>query len=123
MTKSLKCYGIPLSHICRVLTEAANGSPWVEAVVVVGYLRRDIPPDTATRLYIHWGNHAQTDKRRQDPAELQMRLGCQAVAFRCLSRAKQVGLVESRGPRGARREYRPTAIGRKLAKESKPWTP
>lgn len=123
MKNGPQCYGIPLSHICRIITDAANGSPWIAATVVLGHLRRDIPPETATRLYQHWGNHAQTAKRRQDPAELQMRLGGQAVAFRCLSHAKKYGLLESRGPVGGRREYKLTPKGRTLMKGSQPWTP
>ncbi|MHC4178447.1 MAG: hypothetical protein ACYSWU_13130 [Planctomycetota bacterium] len=107
----MKCYGIELRRVCQAVWQGANGQVWCKATVVIGYMFCEIPPEVATRLFIHWGNHSDIEKRKQMPAEVQYDHGRRCIVFRCLSRAKKVGLLESRGPAGAEREYRLTPKG------------
>ena len=110
----MKCYGIEMARVCEALAAGANGSEWCPAVKVLGQLRREIPPERASRLYIHWGCHADIEARKKHSAEVQNNHGCKCVVLRCLSFAKKKGLVESRGPAGVYREYQLTNKGKKL---------
>lgn len=112
----MNSYGIPLSRVCQLVSDGADEDGWCIATIIVGHLRSEIPPERATRLYIHWGNHSKIEKRKQQPAEVQLDQGRKHVTFRCLSTAKRRGLLESRGPTGGQREYRLTNKGRELLK-------
>jgi len=111
------CYGVRLVDVCLAVIQHTNGEGWTTATVVLGHLRQGIPPEKATRLFIHWGNHQDMERRKQMPADVQLDQGRKCVVFRCLSNAKRAGYVISRGAPGGRREYQLTPKGLKLVKE------
>lgn len=110
----MKCYGIELRRVCEAVSQGAKDGVWCTATVVIGYLFCEIPPERATRLFIHWGNHKDIEKRKQVAADVQYDLGRRCVVFRCLSVAKKRGLLDSQGPAGNEREYRLTTKGYRL---------
>ena len=115
------CYGISMKRLCQVIVEGANGGEWCQATVVLGYLRGEIPPEYATRRYLHQGHdHGKQDiaRRKKHPADVRVDRGRKYVVFRCLSDAKTCGLLESQGPPGGRREYRLTEKGRELLRRA-----
>ncbi len=115
------CYGISMERLCQVVVEGANGGEWCQATVALGHLRGEIPPEYATRLYLHQGStHGKriTELRKQHSADVRVDQGRKYVAFRCLSTAKCCGLLESQGPPGGRREYRLTEEGRELLRRA-----
>lgn len=111
-----QCYGVSYARLCEAVAAGANGSPWCSATKVVGVLRSEVPPESATRLYFQWGNHEKSEEYKRHPADVQLDQGRRMVVYRLLSNAKRLGLLEVRDAKakGARREFRLTDKGRAL---------